>query len=211
MGREPDEVARQSGPDGLVRSVTSRRTRLVAARDTPEYVNGPMGHTTRRPWTRAGADGPARAARAGPGRTADPARDMSSCALAPARRAAQDDVSYGNSGRAVVENLKSESPGAREGGRQGPRANTWRRPGWSDTTGRPRAKARCDQPAWWPTSGSRSASVEAYGPAPPSVGTETSESGVRIRVVRCMRSKGAVRGQEPIPGAAPEGQTSMEG
>ena len=113
MGREPDEVARQSGPDGLVRSVTSRRIRLVAARDTPENVNGPMGHTTRRPWTRAGAAGPARAARAGPGRAADPARDVSSCAFAPARRAAQVDVSYGKIGRAVVENLKSESPGAR--------------------------------------------------------------------------------------------------
>ena len=54
-------------------------------------------------------------------------------------------------------------------------------------------------------------SVKAYGPAPPSVGTETSESAARIRVVRCVRSKGAVRGQEPIPGAAPEGRTSPEG
>ena len=107
MGREPDEVARQSGPDGLVGSVTSRQFRLVAARDTPEYVYGPMGHTTRRPRTRAGAVGPARAARAGPGRAADPARDASQCAFAPARRAAQVDVSYGKTGRAVVENLKS--------------------------------------------------------------------------------------------------------
>ena len=113
MGREPDEVARQSGPDGLVGSVTSRRNRLVAARGTPEYVNGPMGHTTRRPGTRAGAAGPGRAARAGPDRAADPERDVARCAIAPAQRAAQVDVSYGRIGRAVVENLKSESPGER--------------------------------------------------------------------------------------------------
>jgi hypothetical protein len=113
MGREPDEVARQSGPDGLVGIVTSRRIRLVAARDTPENVNGPMGHTTRRPWTRAGADGPARAARAGPGRAADSEQDAVRRAIAQAQRAAQVDVSYGKIGRAVVENLKSESPGVR--------------------------------------------------------------------------------------------------
>ena len=97
---------------------------------------------------------------------------------------------------------------ALEGGRQGPRANTWRRPGGANVTRRPRAKARCDQPARWPATGSRSASVKAYGPAPPSVGTE---SAARIRVVRCVRLKGAARGQEPIPGAAPEGRTSQEG
>ena len=155
MGREPDEVARLSGPDGLVRSVTSRRTRLVATRDTPEYVNGPMGHTIGRPRTRAGAAGPGRAARAGPGRAADPGRDVPRCAIAPAQREAQDDVSYGKIGRAVVENLKSESRAcAREGGRQGPRANTWRRPGGSDATGRPRAKARCDPPSCHPATGS---------------------------------------------------------
>ena len=113
MGREPDEVARLSGPDGLVGSVTSRQFRLVAARDTPEYVNGPMGHTTRRPRTRAGAAGPGRAARAGPGRAADPGRDVSLCAIASAQCEAQVDVSYGKIGRAVVENLKSESPGVR--------------------------------------------------------------------------------------------------
>ena len=118
MGREPDEVARLSGPDGLVRSVTSRRTRLVAARDTPEYVNGPMGHSTRWPGARAGEVGPARAARAGPGRAVDPERDAVRRAIAPAQRAAQVDVSYGKFGRAVAENLKSESQAcAREGGR----------------------------------------------------------------------------------------------
>ena len=98
MGREPDEVARLSGPDGLVRNVTSRRTRLVEARDTPEYVNGPMGHTTRRPRTRAGTAGPARAARAGPGRAADPEQDVVRRAIAQAQRAAQVDVSYGKIG-----------------------------------------------------------------------------------------------------------------
>ena len=113
MGREPDEVARQSGPDGLVGSVTSRQFRLVAARDTPEKVNGPMGHTTRRPRARAGAAGPGRAARAGPDRAADPGRDVLRCAITPAQRDVQVDVSYGEIGRAVVENLKSESPGVR--------------------------------------------------------------------------------------------------
>ena len=52
--------------------------------------------------------------------------------------------------------------------------------------------------------------VEAYGPAPPSVGIETSESADRIRVVRCVRLKGVARGLEPMPGAAPEGRTSLE-
>ena len=115
MGREPDEVARQSGPDGNAHAdiVASGQNRLGVARDTPEYVNGPMGHTTRGPRTRAGAVGPARAVRAGPGRAADPTQDASQSALAPARRAAQVDVSYGKIGQAVVENLKSESSGGR--------------------------------------------------------------------------------------------------
>ena len=115
MGREPDEVARQSCPDGtaLVKTRRACRIRLVVSRDTPENANGPTGHTTRRRGTRTGAAGPARAARAGPGRAADPGRNVSRGATAPAQRAAQVNVSYGKIGRAVVENLKSESPGAR--------------------------------------------------------------------------------------------------
>ena len=136
MGREPDEVARQSGPDGnaLVRITASRRIRLAAARDTPVETNGPVGHPSRRLRTRAGAVGPARAGRAGPGRTSAPARDVPQCAFAPPRRAEQADVSYGQIGRAVDKELE-------------------------------------------------------------------------IRVVRGVRMKGAVRGQEPTPGAAPAGQT----
>ena len=100
MGREPDEVARPSGPDGNahVKIVASGQDRLGMARDTPEYVNGPMGHTTRRPRTRAGAAGPARAARAGPGRAADSEQDVVRRAIAQAQRVAQVDVSYGKIG-----------------------------------------------------------------------------------------------------------------
>ena len=136
MGREPDEVARQSGPDGnaLVRIAASRRIRLAAARDIPVETNGPVGHPSRRLRTRAGAVGPARAGRAGPGRTSAPARDVPQCAFAPPRRAEQADVSHGQIGRAVDKELE-------------------------------------------------------------------------IRVVRGVRMKGAARGQEPTPGAAPAGQT----